>query len=364
MPLGDFHLGRLQPSLPHPLTLNRGGGCQAGHSRPTIEREEDMGDAEERVRVYGLLLEHPEWVPILEEAMAVQQAKAREYQEKGYGESLGFEWFDCHADPQLLHRMVSARLLDITLKTHSSTHFRVRDSELLREAIVGLQVPQVRREAGIPADLFSRIVGLEDIKTILCYAIEAKERVGVLLQGPPASAKTLFLMELARLPDSLYVLAQTMSGPGLALALRVHEPRFLLIDEIDRLDPGDVGVLNSLLATGWVVETKVGKALPIQFSTRVFAAGIRPERLPQDLLSRFIRLRFAAYTREQFEEICRTILPEEGCDGETAGYIAREVWAIHREGADIRQCVQVARLAQGDRSRVEVIIKALRKQGR
>ncbi len=321
-----------------------------------------MEDIEERLRLYKVLTENPGWLEVLQEALEVEEQKKNEYVEKGYGEFLGFEWYMIHAPVPLLNRMVTEKVLDIALKTRSGTHFRVRDPEMVREAIAALQVPQAPKEAEVPGDLFAKVVGHDNIKTILRFAIEAKERCGILLQGPPASAKTLFLMDLARLPDSLYVLAQTMSGPGLALALRVHEPKFLLIDEIDRLDPGDIGVLNSILATGWLVETKMGKAPPIQLPTKVFAAGIRPERLPQDLLSRFIRLRFPVYTREQFEEICRLILPDEGCDGETAGLIATEVWGMYGQGADIRQCVQVARLSRGERSRVELIIRTLKKQ--
>lgn len=230
------------------------------------------------------------------------------------------------------------------------------------EAIAALSTPPPVEEA-VPEDLFAPIVGHDNVKQILRWAIDAKGRVGVLLQGPPASAKTLFLMELARLPDSYYCLAQTMSGPGLALALRLYEPRHLVIDEIDRLDPRDVGVLNSLLATGLVVETKVGKGPPIHLNTKTFAAGIHIEELPADLLSRFLKLRFPPYTPEQFAAVCLHILPKEGCDGETAALIASEVWGMRGERADIREAVQIARLAQGDRGRVEELLRTLRQMG-
>lgn len=323
---------------------------------------EDGQETELRFRTYRALVENPEWQEVLTDALQVEAREEQRYRELGYGEWPGWEWYHVSYPMPSLHRMVASKLLAITLKTRSATHFRVRNPQMVRDAISALQVPRAV-EKKVPEDLFAPIVGHDNIKQILRWAIDAKERVAVLLQGPPASAKTLFLMELARLPDSYYCLAQMMSGPGLAQALRVYEPRFIIIDEIDRLDSKDVGVLNSLMATGLVVEAKVGKGPPIQLETKTFAAGIDIRRLPVDLLSRFIKLRFPPYTPAQFAEVCLHILPKEGCDGETAALIAKEVWAMRGDGADIREAVQIARLAQGDRGRAEEILRTLRHQG-
>lgn len=316
-----------------------------------------------RLAVYRAVGENPAWREVLVEALAVEEERQRFYTEKGYGEFLGWEWHQVHAQMPTLYRMVVARILDVSLKTRSATHFRVRDPEVVRAVLNALTLPEEAVEQTIPSDLFSSIVGHENVKQILQWAIDAKERVGILLQGPPASAKTMFLMELARLPASFYCLAQMMSAAGLAQALRVYEPKYIIIDELDRLNPGDVGVLNSLLSTGWVVELKVGKAPPLQLNTKVFAAGIRIERLPADLLSRFIKFRFPAYTQAQFVGICAAVLPRDGADPEMARSIGEEVWTMRGEKADVRECVTIARLAQGDRERVREILKTLRHLG-
>lgn len=320
-------------------------------------------EMEMRLKVYRALTENPAWTEVLRDALSAEEAGEARYRELEYGEYHGWEWHEVHCPMPTLHRMVAAKLLDVTLKTRSSTEFRVRNPELVRQALEALAVPAQAPPQEVPTDLFASVVGHDNIKTVLRYAIDARERVGVLLQGAPASAKTLFLMELARLPGTYYCLAQTMSGPGLIQALRVYEPRFLLIDEIDRLDPGDIGVLNSLLATGIVSETKVGKAPPIQLETKVFAAGIHIHRLPQDLLSRFIKLKFPPYTQAQFGQVCGVVLPGEGCDEATAVFIAEAVWGMEGERSDIRQAVHIARLAQGDRARAEEVIRTLRRQG-
>ena len=163
------------------------------------------------------------------------------------------------------------------------------------------------------------------------------------------------------MPNSYYCLAQTTSTAGLAHILRIYEPEYLIIDEIDRLDPHDVGVLNSLLSTGIVSETKMGKLTPVQLRTKVFAAGINISRLPADLLSRFIKLNFQAYSSQQFNDVCLAILPKDGCKAETSTFIAGEVWKMAGEKADIRQAVQIARLSSGDRAKAEEVIRALKR---
>ena len=124
-----------------------------------------------------------------------------------------------------------------------------------------------------------------------------------------------------------------------------------------------MGVLNSLMATGIISESKIGKTRSMELGTKVFAAGIRVERLPKDLLSRFIRLRFEPYTPAQFREVCERILPQEGCPADLAAYIADQVWDMAGQNADLRQAVQVARIAGGQRAQVEEVVRTLRRHG-
>ena len=195
--------------------------------------------------------------------------------------------------------MVTSKLLDVTFSSHSATHYKVADPALVREAIQAMFEPTTQPERKMPADLFDSIVGYPDVKTLVRYALEAEKPAHLLLSGPPASAKTMFLLELRRLPQSYYALATTLTAAGLADILFVYEPRFILIDEVERLSPEHIGVLNSLMAIGIVSETKHGKTRELELDTRVFAAGIKVAKLPQDLLSRFTKLHFAPLYRAE-----------------------------------------------------------------
>ncbi len=224
--------------------------------------------------------------------------------------------------------------------------------------------PAIQPQHEMPTDLFDSIVGYPDIKSLARYALEAEKAAHLLLSGPPASAKTMFLLELRRLPQSYYALATTLTAAGLADILFVYEPRFILIDEVERLASEHIGVLNSLMATGIVSETKHGKTRELELDTRVFAAGIRVEKLPHDLLSRFTKLHFAPYTEEEFIEVSQRVLTRrENTSLDNAEYIAKQLWQLHGQNADVRQCVQVARLSHGRRQRIDEVLVALRKYG-
>lgn len=325
-----------------------------------------MEDTQERLRIFNLFTENPGWLEVLAEALQVEKDKEREYQEKGYGVFPGFQWYDVHTSRLTLNSMVAAKLLDITLSTRSSTYFRVRNPELITEALEFFLKKEEQKQAEvikeIPEDLFANIVGHGNIKTLLRFTIEAESPAHILLSGPPASSKTLFLLELNRLPDSYYALAPTLTEAGLSNLLFIYRPRFLIIDEVDRLPGSELGQLNSLMATGRVVETKWGKTRTVELNTKVFAAGIRVNRLPQDLLSRFIRLKFPSYSEAEFISVGTTVLTtREGIVPERAEEIARAVWQMHGEQSDIRQVVSIARLSGGDPKKVKEVLSTIKK---
>lgn len=103
----------------------------------------------------------------------------------------------------------------------------------------------------------------------------------------------------------------------------------------------------------------------VTFNTRVFAAGIKVEKLSQDLLSRFTKLHFAPYTEQEFIEVSQRVLTtRENTNLENAEYIVRVLWQLHGQNADVRQCVQIARLSRGHRQRIDEVLVVLRKYSR
>jgi MoxR-like ATPase len=75
-------------------------------------------------------------------------------------------------------------------------------------------------------------------------------------QAPPASAKTMFLDSLSKLKSSYFVDGASTTKSGLIDCLFLNNPKYLLIDEIDKMSAKDQAMLLNLMETGIVSETK------------------------------------------------------------------------------------------------------------
>jgi len=201
------------------------------------------------------------------------------------------------------------------------------------------------RPLELPDDLFDVIEGYPEIKDLIMTVLRSDKPVHLLFTGVPSSAKTMFLIELSRL-GAPYILGSQATKAGIAEVLFDTEPEILLVDEVDRIGTRDIAVLLSLMETGIVSETKHGKQREAKLKTKVFATS-NSTRMPAELLSRFMVLRFAPYSREDFLAVASNVLVKrEGIDKELALYIADRVWASSQTFPDPRQAVRVARLAK------------------
>jgi len=215
------------------------------------------------------------------------------------------------------------------------------------------------RVTEIPSDLFDVIVGYEDVKKLFLMSLKAEKPTHILLCGPPASSKTVFLLEIARLKGAFYLLGGSTTKVGLIDQLFELRPRYVLLDEIDKMDKEDYTALLSLMETGIVKETKHGRTREMILPARVYAACNVKENLPPELLSRFqFKLNFKPYTREEFIEVSRRVLIQrEGKDEELADYISEKVASLSR---DVRDCIGIARLSN-TKDDVDFLIRIKRK---
>ena len=268
----------------------------------------------------ALLQERPETRAIL---MRITEWEAAHVQDEFF--RLGFEWdtFEPPIKPQVLHMMHLRGILRQAYKSRSGTGYLTMDPAAVLEALRFAEADHVEADPleGIPEDLFSVVIGYDDIKSMMVKALEAEARVNWLLVGPPASAKTLFLLSLERLPGAGYILGSRMSRAGLSDYLINFKPRYLLIDEIDKLPSKDLAPLLSLCETGRVVETLYGRRRSVTLDTIVFAAANRIEGIPREVVSRFEALHFKEYTLHDFIMVCMRRLEREGVDADVGAYI-------------------------------------------
>jgi len=192
---------------------------------------------------------------------------------------------------------------------------------------------------------FDEIVGHDDIKHIFVKAILSKRPVHLLLTSSPGSAKTMFLMEIMkRYKDSYFIVGSNTTKAGLVNQLFERRPKFLLIDELEKMSTTDQTSLLHLMETGIISETKINKTRQMELTSWVFATANSCQKIIEPLLSRFLVLEIPEYTFEQFTEIAVSRLAKEKADKQVASVIAERVWN-ELDSRDIRDVIKVGRLA-------------------
>jgi Holliday junction DNA helicase RuvB len=176
---------------------------------------------------------------------------------------------------------------------------------------------------------FEKIVSHDDIKQIFTKAILSKRPVHLLLVGSPGSAKTMFLTQIKQpYKSSYFVVGSNTTKAGLVNQLFERRPKFLLIDELEKMSVTDQASLLHLMETGIISETKINKTRQMQLTSWVFATANSSEKIIQTLLSRFAILKIPEYTFEEFTEIALTRLARETIDKLMALSIAEKVWHV------------------------------------
>jgi Holliday junction DNA helicase RuvB len=261
--------------------------------------------------------------------------------------------------------MVNAGLLGIIFSSRSSTHYAIVGREVIKKVLGELErlregtslIATLEKEIEIPDNIFSTVSAYEEIKAFLKKALKA-ERFHVLLVGPPASAKTVFLLELARLPGSFYCLGSATTKAGIAEILYEQRPKILLADEIDKFETKDIAILLSLAETGIIRETKVSKQREVRLNTSIFAAANSAKGMPRELLSRFRVLYLPPYTKEEFiDASTKVLIAREKVEPDLASYIAERAWEV---SGDVREAVRIGRICR-NRDEVDEDVRLIEK---
>jgi DNA polymerase III delta prime subunit len=206
-------------------------------------------------------------------------------------------------------------------------------------------------------DAMDLVVGFEDVKETLAYAIESGRRTHFLLEGPPACAKSIMLEGIRSAVKTAYpAFGSRTSAAGLSDVLFEVQPTVLLMDEADKMRADCFSVLLGLMESGEILETKSQKTRGIKLETIVIAACNSSEKFPPEFLSRFaLHVYFPKYTREEFIAVCCGFLTRaEQCPYEIAEFIGTTIY--DSELGDVRKARGVWQLmkepSQGEVHRV------------
>ena len=211
--------------------------------------------------------------------------------------------------------------------------------------------------------LFDDIIGFEDVKQLFEMAIQAERPVHLLLCGPPASAKSLFMRSLTRLERSYYAVGSSSTKSGIFDYLFEYRPRYFIVDELEKMNKKDQTSLLNLMESGILSELKHNQQRTTQLKTWVLASCNGTDKLLPPLLTRFRDIHFKPYSEEEFVEIVINVLDrEEGVDRDIAILIADAVFN-RLKSVNVRECIRIARLAGNDSAQVNRVIDTFAKYG-
>ena len=260
---------------------------------------------------------------------------------------IGWSWRHVRIWPSTLSRLFKDGYLENVFRSNSYTGYRL--SELGRELVKNKeQEDAAEPDASKPMDLaegiFSDIIGHEDEKQLMVACLLSEKPVHVLLAGPPALAKSLFLWDIERAAGekAIWLVGSATSKAGLWDIVSEGQPQILLIDELDKMNAADTAALLSMMEGGRLVRAKRGRELDLQNQLRVIAASNRMGKLSPELMSRFAVRMLSAYNRADYLAVVRGVLvSRENLDPETAADIAER---LDGRTQDVRDAIRVARL--------------------
>jgi len=261
---------------------------------------------------------------------------------------MGWSWRHVRIWPATLSRLFKDGYLENVFRSNSYTGYRL--SELGRAMVADGQdkdtdgTPQ-NQELALPDSIFKDIIGHGDVKDLLRACLLAEKPVHVLLAGPPALAKSLFLWDIERAAGerAIWLVGSATSKAGLWDIVADRQPQILLIDELDKMNAADTAALLSMMEGGRLVRAKRGRELNLSNQLTVVAASNRLSRLSPELKSRFAIRKLSAYNRKDFMTVVRGVLVRrENLDRETADEVARRLDGVSQ---DVRDAIRVARLA-------------------
>ena len=258
---------------------------------------------------------------------------------------LGWSWRHVRIWPATLSRLFKEGYLENAFRSNSYTGYKL--TELGRAVIAASDTTEPAQETEIELadDLFGDIIGHEEVKDLLRACLVSEKPVHVLLLGPPALAKTLFLWDIENAggEKAFWLVGSATSKAGLWDLVAEKRPSVILIDELDKMGAADTAALLSVMEGGRLVRAKVGRELDLRQPVRVVAASNRSHRLSPELLSRFAVRKIEAYNRSDFLTVVKGVLVRrEGVSVEVAEEIASR---LDGRTQDVRDAVRVARLA-------------------
>jgi|SRR5205809_375407 len=140
-------------------------------------------------------------------------------------------------------------------------------------------------------EIFTDICGYSDQKKEFVKALDASSPVGILLCGPPGCGKSELLKQIRNHfeEESVFIDGRYGSKAGIFQILYDERPKYVLLDEIDKLTRPDQLALLNLMESGKLTKTTKWECYEINLNAWVFATGNNKKKILEPLLSDRLR---------------------------------------------------------------------------
>ena len=107
---------------------------------------------------------------------------------------------------------------------------------------------------------------------------------------------------------------------GLTNQLFVNRPKYLLVDELEKMNYSDQNSLLHLMENGMVSETRINKTREMLLHSSVFASANSTTKIAEPLLSRFLVVKIPDYSLLKNSWVYRYITTEKRKNGRNDCY--------------------------------------------
>jgi DNA polymerase III delta prime subunit len=210
---------------------------------------------------------------------------------------------------------------------------------------------------------FGDIEGYDDLKDVIRRALDCEHNINILLSGPPASSKTLFLLGIMEREKKAVYFDGSNTTNRILDVLDEERPKIICLDEFDKMGRNFQNQLLNFMESGRVKVDQQRRQYDFEIKgAKVFATANEIDRLSKPLQSRFRRLHLPRYTKDQFLNVAIKVCPKS--QDKVAEMIGEEVWKS--EGGDIRDVISISKLIRKNDGREEIkqIMMILSKYGK
>ena len=269
---------------------------------------------------------------------------------------------DVHEHPSRLYQLEMNGVLDRVFDSNSTTAYSIKNRNEVKDLVMDIDetydddidtvMHDFPSEKELSDDVFDDVIGHDEAKWLLKRGLTSDSITNFLLVGPPGCAKSVFLMCIEELGGSEFIVGPDAKAAGFNDVMFENKPKYMLIDELDDMPLKDQKSLSSYTETGIVKETKYKKTREMRTNTKTFATANSTSDILQHIEDRFLVLNFSEYTKDEYIEVCRHIIPrKEDATEDEAEIIANAVWE-RRGSGDVRDAIAVSRLSRGDPEKV------------